>query len=126
MEPGDHASTFGGNALACTAGNTVISWLVERETLKSIQEKGEYLKSKLHELKEKYAHITEIRGCGLIQGIQIDIDPKPVMAKCVEKEDQIKHESRAVKTLNGYFDAVLVHADPNLAQLNETFDQFDK
>ena len=44
----------------------------------------------------------------------------------VEKEDQIKHESRVVKTLNGYFDAVLVHADPNLAQLNETFDQFDK
>jgi predicted glycosyltransferase len=44
----------------------------------------------------------------------------------VEKEDQIKHELRAVKTLNGYFDAVLVHADPNLAQLNETFGQFDK
>ena len=44
----------------------------------------------------------------------------------VEKEDQFKHESRVVKTLNGYFDAVLVHADPNLAQLNETFDQFDE
>jgi predicted glycosyltransferase len=44
----------------------------------------------------------------------------------VEKEDQFKHESRVVKTLNGYFDAVLVHADPNLAQLGETFDQFDK
>ncbi len=44
----------------------------------------------------------------------------------VEKEDQFKHESRVVKTLNGYFDAVLVHADPILAQLDETFDQFDK
>jgi predicted glycosyltransferase len=44
----------------------------------------------------------------------------------VEKEDQFKHESRVVKTLNGYFDAVLVHADPNLAQLGETFDQFNK
>ena len=43
----------------------------------------------------------------------------------VEKEDKVKHESRAVKTLNSYFDAVLVHADPSLAQLNETFDQFD-
>ncbi len=43
----------------------------------------------------------------------------------VEKEDQFKHESRAVKTLNRYFDAVLVHADANLAQLGETFDQFD-
>jgi predicted glycosyltransferase len=44
----------------------------------------------------------------------------------VEKEDKVKHESRAVKTLNSYFDAVLVHADPSLAKLNETFDQFDE
>jgi predicted glycosyltransferase len=44
----------------------------------------------------------------------------------VEKEDQFKHESRVVRTLNGYFDAVLVHADPNLAQLGETFGQFDE
>ena len=44
----------------------------------------------------------------------------------VEKEDQVKHESRVVKTLNRYFDAVLVHADPNLAKLSETFDQYDE
>jgi predicted glycosyltransferase len=44
----------------------------------------------------------------------------------VEKEDQVKHEKRVVKTLNNYFDAVLVHADPNLAQLDETFDQYEK
>jgi predicted glycosyltransferase len=44
----------------------------------------------------------------------------------VEKEDQVKHETRVVNTLNKYFDAVLVHADPNLAQLNETFDQYEE
>ena len=44
----------------------------------------------------------------------------------VEKEDQIKHEKRVVNTLNTYFDAVLVHADPNLAQLKETFGQYYK
>ena len=44
----------------------------------------------------------------------------------VEKEDRVKHESRAVKTLNLHFDAVLVHADPKLAQLSETFDLFDE
>jgi predicted glycosyltransferase len=44
----------------------------------------------------------------------------------VEKEDAIKYESRAVKILNRYFDAVLVHADPRLAQLHETFDRFDE
>jgi predicted glycosyltransferase len=44
----------------------------------------------------------------------------------VEKPDRFKHESRVVKTLNGCFDAILVHADPRLAQLEETFEQFDK
>jgi predicted glycosyltransferase len=42
----------------------------------------------------------------------------------VEKEDAAKHELRAVNTLNRYFDAVLVHADPKLAQISETFARF--
>jgi predicted glycosyltransferase len=57
------------------------------------------------------------RSCGVICSVR-DI--------LVEKEDQQKHESRVVKTLNDYFNAVLVHADPNLAQLDETFDHFDQ
>ena len=44
----------------------------------------------------------------------------------VEKEDRDKHESRAVKTLNRYFNAVLVHADPQLAKISETFDHFNE
>ncbi|MGD9287601.1 MAG: glycosyltransferase [Desulfobacterales bacterium] len=44
----------------------------------------------------------------------------------VEKEDRDKHESRAVQTLNQYFDAVLVHADPKLIELGRTFDHFDE
>ena len=44
----------------------------------------------------------------------------------VEKEDQERHELRAVATLNSYFDAVLVHGDPNLVQIDETFFLFDK
>ena len=66
----------------------------------------------LHALADK-----RLPACGVVCSVR-DI--------LVEKEDQFKHESRVVKTLNGYFDAVLVHADPNLAQLGETFDQFDK
>jgi predicted glycosyltransferase len=42
----------------------------------------------------------------------------------VEKEDAAKHELRAVNTLNRYFDAVLVHADPKLALISETFARF--
>jgi predicted glycosyltransferase len=44
----------------------------------------------------------------------------------VEKEDALKHETRAANTLNRFFQAVLVHADPKLARLDETFDQYDR
>ena len=44
----------------------------------------------------------------------------------VEKEDRVRHESRVVKTLNRYFDAVLVHADPGLVKIGETFDFLDQ
>ena len=56
----------------------------------------------------------------------VRVFPPILQRRLVEKEDQVKHETRVVKTLNKYFDAVLVHADPNLAQLNETFDQYEK
>jgi predicted glycosyltransferase len=44
----------------------------------------------------------------------------------VEKDDHGKHEARVVKTLNRYFDRVLVHADPDLVEIRETFGPFDK
>ncbi len=44
----------------------------------------------------------------------------------VEKEDRDKHELRVVKTLNRYFDAVLVHADPKLVKISETFDHYSQ
>ena len=57
----------------------------------------------------------ELSPCGVVCSVR-DI--------LVEKEDAVKHESRVVKTLNGYFDAVLVHADPHLVKLDETFEKF--
>ena len=60
--------------------------------------------------------IGSLPDCGVICSVR-DI--------LVEKEDQEKHELRAVTTLNGYFDAVLVHADPDLVKLGETFYHLD-
>jgi predicted glycosyltransferase len=56
-------------------------------------------------------------SCGIISSVR-DI--------LVEKEDQQRHEERALKTLNLYFDAVLVHSDPRVATLNETFLRFSE
>ena len=43
----------------------------------------------------------------------------------VEKKDHVRHEAKVVKTLNRYFDRVLVHADPDLVEIRETFGPFD-
>jgi predicted glycosyltransferase len=56
-------------------------------------------------------------SCGIISSVR-DI--------LVEKENQKKHEGRAVEILNNYFDAVLVHSDPKLIKINETFLRFDE
>jgi predicted glycosyltransferase len=62
-------------------------------------------------------HENKLPSCGVVCSVR-DI--------LVEKEKQHKHETRVVKILNSYFDAVLVHADPKLIKLEETFDHFDE
>lgn len=86
FEPGDHASTFGGNPLACTAAKVVLSELLEGDLLVHIKEMGEYLKAKLSELKKKKDVIIDLRGTGLIQGIALDgVSILEVLTKCMEK-----------------------------------------
>ncbi len=85
FEPGDHASTFGGNPLACTAANVVLSELLEGGLLAHIKEMGEYLKNKLAELMNKKDVIVDIRGTGLIQGIALEgTSIIEVLTKCME------------------------------------------
>ena len=66
---GDHGSTFGGNALACAAADTVLDILLGG-LLASSAEVGEYLGNKLAHL-SKYNFIVDVRGMGLMRGIQL-------------------------------------------------------
>ena len=69
--PGDHGSTFGGNHLACAAAYYVTNKLVNTDMLAHIAEKGAYFKDKLIALKEKYSSIIDVRGRGLMLGIEL-------------------------------------------------------
>ena len=73
--PGDHGTTFGGNALACAVGTTVITELVDKGLINEIDEKAESLKSKLELLKEEFDIIEEVRGIGLLQGLKLNQNP---------------------------------------------------
>ena len=69
FQPGDHASTFGGNFLSATAGLTVLEEIERMDLVKNAAENGDYLQAKAAELAKKYDFITEVRGKGLMQGI---------------------------------------------------------
>ncbi len=85
FEPGDHAATFGGNPLACTAGITVFNKLLGAGLLEHVDKQGEYLKLKLEGLCEKFESIKEVRGHGLMQGIELEVSTKEIVQKCLEK-----------------------------------------
>ena len=84
FKPGNHASTFGGNPLATTAGVHIMNRLLKGGVLKNAEESGEYLREKLQVLKNKYNFIKDIRGIGLMLGIEVDVDPKEIINKAME------------------------------------------
>lgn len=69
-EPGSHANTFGGNPLACAAALETIK-LLENKLLKNAQVTGDYLRMKLKELSRKFPSIGDVRGLGLMIGVEI-------------------------------------------------------
>jgi acetylornithine/N-succinyldiaminopimelate aminotransferase len=70
LRPGDHASTFGGNPLACRAGLTVLTEIDRRELLAHVHTVGSQLREQLEDLVQRYpAQLSEVRGWGLLQGL---------------------------------------------------------
>ncbi|MDE0592263.1 MAG: aspartate aminotransferase family protein [Dehalococcoidia bacterium] len=74
LEPGDHGSTFGGNALTTAAGAAAAKVIVDENISELANETGAYFQGKLNGLAEKYDFITEIRGMGLLIALQMNID----------------------------------------------------
>jgi acetylornithine/N-succinyldiaminopimelate aminotransferase len=85
LVPGKHASTFGGNCLACAAGIATIETIEEGNLLQRATEMGQYTQEKLRALKEKHAAIDHVRGIGLMIGIQLTRPGAQIVAKCLEK-----------------------------------------
>jgi 4-aminobutyrate aminotransferase-like enzyme len=64
-------STFGGNPVVTTAAKAVIDFIEEKNLLRNVEEVGCYLRGKLLELKDKYSVIGDVRGMGLLQGVEL-------------------------------------------------------
>ncbi len=90
FQPGDHASTFGGNPFACAAALTVCQTLEKENILENVQARGEQLRTGLKALATKYpTHIAEVRGWGLINGMELQADSElvaPIVVKAAIEE----------------------------------------
>lgn len=85
LSPGDHASTFGANALS-SAMSLVLFDKLESGLAKSAAEKGEYFIKGLKAISQKYPEkCGDVRGMGLMLGMVLKVPPRDVISKCIEK-----------------------------------------
>ena len=83
--PGTHASTFGGGPVITAAALAVLDILAQPEFLAEVAAKGEYFRAGLRQLQARYNFIKEVRGLGLIIGVELDREGVPLVGLCREK-----------------------------------------
>jgi len=87
MTPGTHGSTFGGNPLAMAVGNTVMDIVASKKFLNNVKKSSKYFLTNLNFLKDKYPRIIkEIRGRGLLIGIQLFKDQSKFIEKLMDNK----------------------------------------
>ena len=82
--PGSHASTFGGTPLATAVSKAVVKSLLEDGWIENCRVMGDYFRERLEDLGRKYGFIKEVRGLGLILGMELSRPGAPVVDACLE------------------------------------------
>ena len=85
FKPGDHASTFGGNPLASAAGVAAVTAILEEGMLENSQKMGDYFISELDKMKNKFPFLKEVRGKGLILGMELKIEGGAIVKEMLKK-----------------------------------------
>ncbi|MDO4797327.1 MAG: aspartate aminotransferase family protein [Coriobacteriales bacterium] len=115
LVPGDHGSTFGGNALACAVGLASVRTMVEQDLGAHVREAGEHLAARLAGV----PHVVEVRGAGLMRGAQLDV---PVATPVVEQALSLGQRGRRGLVLNHVGDSILRFLPPLVVE-NDQIDE---
>lgn len=84
INPGDHGSTFAGGPLVCSAALAVFNKINTPSFLSDVAKKGNHLKELLAKKLKGNTHVKEIRGAGLIVGIELDMPAAELVNACLE------------------------------------------
>jgi len=85
FQRGEHSSTFSGNPLVCAAASAAIDVLVEEKLPERAATLGNYFKGKLEGLAEKYRIVREVRGLGLMLGMEMRFDVYNILLGCMDR-----------------------------------------
>lgn len=118
MSKGEHSSTFGGNPLSCAAGTGAIQALTQDGLIENAQKMGKVFREGLESLKEKHPIIREIRGKGLMIGVELRFDVKDILMSGFEKGVLLLYSGRNIIRLL----PPLVISQDDITQVLETMD----
>ena len=125
--PGSHASTFGGTPLVCSAAIEVLKTLTEDEIiLDNCVRMGKYIMEELRELREKYPHIIkDVRGKGLMIGMELNIKGEDVVRECIKKGVVINCTMERVLRFLPSLDIDRLDIDTLINTLSEVFSKIE-
>jgi len=86
FSPGEHGSTFGGNALTSAAAYATVKYIIDNDIVGNVRKVGKYFITRLEELKNRYRFVTDVRGRGLLLAIEFDSDiAQDLLNTCLER-----------------------------------------
>jgi acetylornithine/LysW-gamma-L-lysine aminotransferase len=99
MKKGEHSSTFGGNPLACAAGTATLQALTQDGLIENAKSMGEKLSHGLEELKSKHTIIREVRGKGLMIGVELKFEVKDILMEGIKNGLLLLYSGRNILRL---------------------------
>ena len=98
-KPGDHGSTYGGNLLACRAALVFLDELMSNGLLENVRQSGAHLEAGLRALASRQPAVQDVRGAGLMWGIELDRPAAPVVEAALDRRLLITRTSDTVVRL---------------------------
>jgi predicted acetylornithine/succinylornithine family transaminase len=121
ISPGDHGSTYGGNLLACRAALFFLEQLMDRGLIDHVKVVGRHLERRLRALALQHPVIEEVRGTGLMQGLQLRIDAAPVVDIARERGLLVNRTDEKVVRLLPALTIETAEIDRGIDLLHEAF-----